>query len=256
VDGDQEPASRFEQHRPHLRTAAYRMLGSLAEAGDAVQDTWPRLSRSGADGVDIFGGWLTTIVARLCLNMLRTRTRTRRHRREVHVPDPVLSVDGHPQPEEQAMIADLVGLALLIVLEALSPDERLAFVLHDQFGLPFTEIGPLLGRTPAAAKQLAGRARRRVRGAETPPAPGLGRRREVVDAFFAAAREGNLDALVAVLHPTSCHGWTPARGHRHRRDHRPGTRRRPGRPGRRGPTARCCSPAGLSGPVRMDDPYV
>jgi RNA polymerase sigma factor (sigma-70 family) len=194
-------AGRFEDHRPHLRTVAYRMLGSLAEADDAVQDTWLRLSRSGADDVDNLGGWLTTIVARVCLNMLRSRKVRREEHLGVHIPDPVISPEGETQPEEQALLADSVGLALLVVLDTLTPDERLAFVLHDMFELPYKEIAPIVGRTPAAAKQLASRARHRVKGAQIPVDPDLARQREVVDAFFAAARRGDFDALVAVLHP-------------------------------------------------------
>ncbi|MDR0343627.1 MAG: sigma-70 family RNA polymerase sigma factor [Nocardiopsaceae bacterium] len=202
MDGTEWLAGHFEQHRPHLRAVAYRMLGSLAEADDAVQDTWLRLSRSGAADVENLGGWLTTIVARVCLNMLRSR----RHRREeplpARLPDPVISMDGTGQPEEQALLADSVGLALLVVLDALTPDERLTFVLHDMFDLPFAEIAPVVGRSPAAAKQLAMRARRRVQGADVPaPDPDPVRQREVVGAFFAAARRGDFDALVAMLHP-------------------------------------------------------
>ena len=193
--------SDFERHRPHLRAVAYRMLGSLTEADDAVQDTWMRLSRSGADDVENLGGWLTTIVARVCLNMLRSRNHRREEPLAVHMPDPVVSLEGELQPEEQALLADSVGLALLVILDTLTPDERLAFVLHDMFDLPFKEIAPVLGRTPAAAKQLASRARHRVKGAEIPADPDLARQREVVDAFFAAARQGDFDALVAVLHP-------------------------------------------------------
>ena len=198
MDDNEWLAGRFEGYRPHLRTVAYRMLGSLTEADDAVQDTWVRLSRSGAADVENLGGWLTTIVARVCLNMLRSR----HHRREEPIlPDPVVSPEAGVGPEEQALLADSVGLALLIVLDTLSPDERLAFVLHDMFELPFKEIAPMVGRSPAAAKQLASRARRRVRGAEMPVDPDVARQREVVDAFFAAARRGDFDALVAVLHP-------------------------------------------------------
>ena len=195
-------AERFEEHRAHLRAVAYRMLGSLTDADDAVQDTWLRLSRSGADEVENLGGWLTTIVARVCLNMLRSRTTRREDSFEVHVPDPVISPDGELQPEEEALLADSVGLALLVVLDTLAPAERLAFVLHDMFELPFEEIAPMVGRTPAAARQLASRARRRVKGADIPaPDPDLARQRDVVDAFFLAAREGDFDALVAVLDP-------------------------------------------------------
>jgi RNA polymerase sigma factor (sigma-70 family) len=202
MDDNEWLAGRFERHRPRLRAVAYRMLGSLTEADDAVQDTWLRLSRSGTDGVENLGGWLTTIVARVSLNMLRSRSVRREEPLGVHLPDPVIGPQAQPQPEEQALLADSVGLALLVVLDTLTPDERLAFVLHDMFELPFNEIGPVVGRTPAAAKQLASRARRRVQGAGMPvPDPDPARQREVVDAFFAAARQGDFDALVAVLHP-------------------------------------------------------
>ena len=195
-------AKRFEEHRPHLRAVAYRMLGSLTEADDAVQDAWLRLSRVGAGEVENLGGWLTTIVARVCLNMLRARNVRREDSLELHLPDPIISRDGELQPEEEAVLADSVGLALLVVLDTLSPAERLAFVLHDLFELPFEEIAPMVGRTPAAARQLASRARRRVNGAKVPePDPDLARQREVVDAFFVAARGGDFDALVALLHP-------------------------------------------------------
>ena len=202
MDDDEWLAGRFERHRPHLRAVAYRMLGSLTEADDAVQDTWLRLTRSGAEDVENLGGWLTTIVARVCLNMLRSRNHRREEPFAVHLPDPVISPYGEIQPEEQAMLADSVGLALLVVLDILTPDERLAFVLHDMFEVPFREIAPMVGRSPAAAKQLASRARRRVQGADVPvPDPDPARQREVVDAFFAAGRRGDFDALVAVLHP-------------------------------------------------------
>lgn len=202
MDGIEWLAGNFEQHRPHLRAVAYRMLGSLAEADDAVQDTWLRLSRSGAADVENLGGWLTTIVARVCLNMLRSRRRRREEPLPARLPDPVISVDGADQPEEQALLADSVGLALLVVLDALTPDERLVFVLHDSFDLPFAEIASVIGRSPAAAKQLAMRARRRVKDAGMPaPDSDPVRQREVVDAFFAAARRGDFDALVATLHP-------------------------------------------------------
>lgn len=195
-------AERFEQHRPRLRAVAYRMLGSLAEADDAVQDAWLRVSRAGIDDIENFGGWLTTIVARVCLNMLRARNVRREESLEVHVPDPVVSPDGALQPEEEVLLADSVGLALQVVLETLTPAERLAFVLHDLFELPFEEIAPMVGRTPTAARQLASRARRRVKGADVrAPEPDLGRQREVVDAFFAAARDGDFDGLVALLDP-------------------------------------------------------
>jgi RNA polymerase sigma-70 factor (ECF subfamily) len=193
-------ADRFEEHRAHLRAVAYRMLGSFTEADDAVQDAWLRVSRAGASEVENLGGWLTTIVARVCLNVLRSRN----VRREdfFGLPDPVIGPEGEPHPEEEAVLADSVGLALLVVLDTLSPAERLAFVLHDMFQLPFEEIAPMVGRSPSAARQLASRARRRVKGAEVPaPDPDLARQREVVDAFFRAAREGDFDALVDMLHP-------------------------------------------------------
>ena len=190
---------RFEADRARLKAVAYRMLGSLEEADDAVQEAWLRLSRSDASAVENLGGWLTTVVGRVCLDMLRSR----RSRREesLRVPDPIVSREGGIDPEHEALLADSVGLALFAVLETLSPAERLAFVLHDTFGVPFAEIGPIVGRSPAAARQLASRARRRVRGAATVPDPDPARQREVVDAFLAAAREGDFDALVAVLDP-------------------------------------------------------
>jgi RNA polymerase sigma-70 factor (ECF subfamily) len=202
MDDNEWLADRFEEHRTHLRAVAYRMLGSLTEADDAVQDSWLRLSRAGANEVENLGGWLTTVVARVCLNLLRSRNFRREESLAVHVPDPVVSPDGDLQPEEEALLADSVGLALLVVLDTLAPAERLAFVLHDMFALPFEEIAPMVGRTPAAARQLASRARRRVKGAEIPaPDPDLARQRDVVDAFFSAARGGDFDALVAVLDP-------------------------------------------------------
>jgi RNA polymerase sigma factor (sigma-70 family) len=188
---------RFEENRGHLRAVAYRMLGSLAEADDAVQDTWLRVSRSRTSEVENLGGWMTTIVARVCLNILRSRNVRREESLGVHLPDPVIK-----PPEEEALLADSVGLALLVVLDTLAPAERLAFVLHDMFQLPFEEIAPMVGRSPAAARQLASRARRRVKGAEIPaPDPDLARQRQVVDAFFRAARGGDFDALVALLDP-------------------------------------------------------
>jgi RNA polymerase sigma factor (sigma-70 family) len=193
---------RFEEHRAHLRAVAYRMLGSLAEAEDAVQDTWLRVSQAETSEVENLGGWMTTIIARVCLNQLRSRNVRREDMFGVHLPDPIISPDGELQPEEEALLADSVGLALLVVLDTLDPGERLAFVLHDMFKLPFEEIAPMVGRSPAAARQLASRARRRVKGAEIPaPDADLKRQREVVDAFFLAARGGDLDALVALLHP-------------------------------------------------------
>jgi RNA polymerase sigma-70 factor (ECF subfamily) len=195
-------ADRFEEHRPHLRSVAYRMLGSVSEADDAVQDTWLRVSRAGASEVENLGGWLTTIVARVCLNMLRARNSRREESLDGHIPDPLISPDPALQPETEALLADSVSLALLIVLDTLSPAERLSFVLHDMFQLPFDEIAPMVGRSPQAARQVASRARRRVKGAEIPaPDPDLARQRKVVDAFFQAARGGDFDALVAVLDP-------------------------------------------------------
>jgi RNA polymerase sigma-70 factor (ECF subfamily) len=202
VDDHDWLAEQFERHRPHLRAVAYRMLGSHAEADDAVQDTWIRLSRSGADGVENLGGWLTTIVGRVCLNMLRSRKGRREQAMGVHVPDPVVSRADGPDPEQEALLADSVGLALQVVLDTLGPAERLAFVLHDMFDLPFDDIAPIVGRTPAAARQLASRARRRVQGADVPaPDADLAAQREVVNAFFAAARAGDFDGLLAVLDP-------------------------------------------------------
>src|SRR6516225_4721485 len=195
-------AERFEEHQSRLRAVAYRMLGSLTEADDAVQEAWVRLSRSGTDEVENLGGWLTTVVARVCLNMLRARNVRREEAFDGHLPDPIISREGELQPEEEALLADSVGLALLVVLDTLAPAERLAFVLHDTFAFPFEEIAPMIGRTPEAARQLASRARRRVKGAEVPaPDPDLARQRQVVDAFFSAARGGDFDALVAVLDP-------------------------------------------------------
>jgi RNA polymerase sigma factor (sigma-70 family) len=198
MDENEFLAQRFEEHRAHLRAVAYRMLGSLAEADDAVQDAWLRVSRAGTDEVENLGGWLTTIVARVCLNTLRSRNA----RREDALPDPVITAAGALHPEDEALLADSVSLALLVVLDTLTPAERLAFVLHDMFDLPFDDIAPMVGRSPAAARQLASRARRRVKGSEMPaPDADLGRQREVVDAFFRAARGGEFDTLVSLLHP-------------------------------------------------------
>jgi RNA polymerase sigma factor (sigma-70 family) len=195
-------AARFEEHRAHLRGVAYRLLGSLADADDAVQDTWLRVSRAGAADIENLGGWLTTIVARVSLNMLRSRGTRREESLEVRLPDPVVSAAGSLQPEDEALLADSVGLALQVVLETLPPAERLAFVLHDMFDLPFDDIAPIVGRTTVAARQLASRARRRVKGADTPVADrDLARQRTAVDAFFQAARGGDFDALLAVLDP-------------------------------------------------------
>jgi RNA polymerase sigma factor (sigma-70 family) len=195
-------AERFEEHRGHLRAVAYRMLSSLPEADDAVQESWVRFSTGRADGVENLGAWLTTIVARVCLNMLRARAARPEEPVGVHVPDPVVSREDGTGPEQEALLADSVGLALLVVLDTLAPAERLAFVLHDIFDVPFEEIAPMVGRSEAAARQLASRARRRVRHAGAPaPDPDLVAQRAVVDAFFAATRDGDFDRLVALLDP-------------------------------------------------------
>jgi RNA polymerase sigma factor (sigma-70 family) len=194
-------AEQFEENRTHLRAVAYRMLGSLGEAEDAVQEAWLRLSRSDTSGIENLGGWLTTVVGRVCLDMLRSRRSRREEPLGARFPDPIVGRQGGIDPEHEALLADSVGLALLVVLETLSPAERLAFVLHDMFAVPFGEIAPIVGRSPAASRQLASRARRRVRGAATVPDADLNRQREVVDAFLAAARGGDFDALVAVLDP-------------------------------------------------------
>jgi RNA polymerase sigma factor (sigma-70 family) len=194
-------AAQFEEHRPRLRAVAYRMLGSFAEAEDAVQETWLRVSRASGDDVENIGGWLTTIVSRQCLNMLRSRATRREEPLDVRVPDPIVESGEGVDPAEQGVLADSVGLALLIVLEALDPAERLAFVLHDMFAVPFDEIAPMVGRTPAAARQLASRARRRVQGATPAGQPDRARQREIVDAWLAAARGGDFAGLVALLHP-------------------------------------------------------
>lgn len=194
-------AERFEENRAHLRAVAYRMLGSLSEADDAVQEAWIRLSRADTSDVENLSGWLTTVVARVCLNFLRSRSSRREEFTGTHVPDPIVVLDDEVDPEQQAVLADSVGLALLVVLDTLAPAERLAFVLHDMFAVPFDEIAPVVGRTPEAARQLASRARRRVQGAPTIPDPDMARQRQIVDAFFAAARGGDFDSLVAVLDP-------------------------------------------------------
>jgi RNA polymerase sigma-70 factor, ECF subfamily len=194
-------AARFEEHRSHLRAVAYRMLGSLSEADDAVQEAWLRLSRSDADDVENLGGWLTTVVARISLNMLRSRATRREEPMSPSVPDPIADPAGGTDPEAEVLLADSVGLALLVVLEKLTPPERLAFVLHDMFAVPFEEIAPIVDRSPEATRQLASRARRRVRGERAIANADLERQREVIDAFLAAAREGDFDALVAVLDP-------------------------------------------------------
>jgi RNA polymerase sigma factor (sigma-70 family) len=194
-------AERFEENRTHLRAVAYRMLGSLSDTDDAVQEAWLRLSRSDTSGVKNLAGWLTTVVARVCLDMLRSRKSRGEAPLSAHLPDPIVSREDGIDPERQALLADSVGLALLVVLETLAPAERLAFVLHDMFAVPFDEIASIVGRSPTAARQLASRARRRVRGATPAPDADLRRQREVVDAFLAAARGGNFDALLAVLDP-------------------------------------------------------
>jgi RNA polymerase sigma-70 factor (ECF subfamily) len=194
-------AEQFEAQRPHLQAVAYRMLGSRAEAEDAVQEAWLRLSRSDPDGVVNLGGWLTTVVGRICIDTLRAR----RTRNEEYIgswlPEPVVSADPETDPEQEAELADSVGLALLVVLETLTPAERLAFVLHDMFGVPFEDIAAIVGRSPVAARQLASRARRRVRGAAPATDADLATQREVVEAFLAASRGGDFDALLAVLDP-------------------------------------------------------
>ena len=194
-------ADRFEEHRTRLRAVAYRMLGSMSEADDAVQDAWLRISRADSSGVENLSAWLTTVVARVCLNTLRSREHRREEPLDVRVPEPIISPESGVDPEHAAVLADSVGLALLVVLETLAPAERLAFVLHDMFAVPFEEIGPMVDRTPVAARQLASRARRRVRGQAPAPDPDIARQRAVVDAFFAASRHGDFDALVAVLDP-------------------------------------------------------
>ena len=201
MDDNEWLAERFQEQRPHLRAVAYRMLGSLSEADDAIQEAWLRLSRSDTSAVENLGGWFTTIVSRVSLNMLRARKAKREEPLETRMPDPVVSAPEGADPEHEALIADSVGLALLAVLETLAPAERLAFVLHDMFAVPFDEIATITGRSPAAARQLASRARRRVRGHAPVPDADLAGQRRVVDAFFAAAHEGDFEALVAVLDP-------------------------------------------------------
>jgi RNA polymerase sigma factor (sigma-70 family) len=211
-------AASFEEHRTRLRAVAYRMLGSLNEADDAVQEAWLRLSRTDASEVENLGGWLTTVVARVSLNMLRSRHSRREEPIGVHVPEPIVDRADGTDPEHEALLADSVGLALLVVLETLSPAERLAFVLHDMFAVPFDEIAPIVDRSPDAARQLASRARRRVQVENTVPDADLRAQREVVEAFHAAARDGDFDRLVAVLDPDvvlrADLGPLPARGSR------------------------------------------
>src|SRR6267378_802403 len=194
-------ADRFEANRTHMRGVAYRMLGSLSEADDAVQETWLRFNRAGASGIENLGGWLTTVVARVCLDMLRSRKSRREQPLDAPMPDPIVSRDDGANPEEDALLADSVGLAMLVVLEKLAPAERLAFVLHDMFAMPFDEIAPIVGRSPTAARQVASRARRRVQGAGTAHDADHTRRREIVGAFLAASRSGDFEALLAVLDP-------------------------------------------------------
>jgi RNA polymerase sigma factor (sigma-70 family) len=194
-------AHQFEEQRPHLRAVAYRMLGSLNEADDAVQETWLRVSRTDSGGIENLRGWLTTITARVCLNTLKSRDSRPEEPVGAHVPDPIISRDDRLDPEQEVLLADSVGLALLVVLDALEPAERLAFVLHDMFAVPFDEIAPIVERSPAATRQLASRARRRVQGATPFPDADLSRQREVVDAFLAASREGDFEALIAILDP-------------------------------------------------------
>ncbi|MFD9633141.1 sigma-70 family RNA polymerase sigma factor [Streptomyces violascens] len=207
MDDDEYLAQRFEEHRGHLRAVAYRMLGSLSEAEDAVQEGWLRASRADSSAVDNLGGWLTTIVGRICLNMLRSRSTRREAALDVeeyeyvHVPDPIVGSADVVDPEQEVLLADSVGLALMVVLETLSPAERLSFVLHDMFAVPFEEIAPIVDRTPAATRQLASRARRRVQGQSPSPSTDRARQREVVDAFISAARGGDFEALLALLDP-------------------------------------------------------
>ena len=197
MDDGERLAERFEEHRTHLRGIAYRMLGSLSEAEDAVQETWLRLSSGDVNVIENLGGWLTTVVARVCLNVLRSRGSRREEPLEAVAMDPV----GGADPADEAVLADSVGLAMLVVLDTLAPAERIAFVLHDMFAVPFEDIGPMLDRSAATARQLASRARRRIRGVEPAPEPDLIRQRRVVDAFLAASRGGDFDALVALLDP-------------------------------------------------------
>jgi RNA polymerase sigma factor (sigma-70 family) len=194
-------AERFQENRPHLRAVAYRMLGSLSEADDAIQESWLRLSRTNAEGIENLEGWLTTVVARVSLNMLRSRQTRREEPLGARLPDPIVSRAGSVDPEQAVILADSVGLALLVILETLEPDERLAFVLHDMFAMPFDEIAPIVGRTPTAARQLASRARRRVQGVVPVPDASLARQHEVVDAFLVAVRAGDFDGLLTVLDP-------------------------------------------------------
>ncbi|MEV5925317.1 RNA polymerase sigma factor SigJ [Streptomyces cellulosae] len=201
-EGEEQLARSFEEHRGHLKAVAYRMLGSLAEAEDAVQEAWLRLGRVETGEIDNLGGWLTTVTGRICLDLLRSRTARREQPMDdTFVPDPVIRPLSRVDPEQEALEADSVGIALLVVMENLDPDERLAFVLHDMFAVPFDDIAAVLERTPAATRQLASRARRRVRDTAPPSDPDTARQREALDAFRAAARTGDFEALLAVLHP-------------------------------------------------------
>ena len=202
MERDEFLADRFEEHRDHLKAVAYRMLGSLTEAEDAVQEAWLRLGRTDTGDIGNLGGWLTTVTGRICLDLLRSRTARREQPMdETFVPDPVIRPLSQVDPEQEALHADSVGVAMLVVLETLEPDERLAFVLHDMFAVPFDDIAPVVERSPAATRQLASRARRRVRDTTPPSDPDLGRQKQVLEAFMAAARGGDFEALVAVLHP-------------------------------------------------------
>ncbi|HEY6277919.1 MAG TPA: sigma-70 family RNA polymerase sigma factor [Streptosporangiaceae bacterium] len=201
TDGDDWLAERFEENRARLRAVAYRMLGSPAEADDAVQEAWLRLSSQDASAIDNLAGWLTTVTGRVCLDMLRSRTSRREELPGAGIPEPVTGDDGLAGPEQEALLADSVGLALLVVLDTLAPAERLAFVLHDMFDVPFDEIAPMVGRSPAAARQLASRARRRVKGVDTAGSGRRARQREIVSAFLAASRGGDFDGLLALLDP-------------------------------------------------------
>jgi RNA polymerase sigma factor (sigma-70 family) len=194
-------AQQFESHHDHLRAVAYRMLGSVSEADDALQESWLRVNRSDASEIENLGGWLTTIVSRVCLDILRSRKARREEPLGPHVPEPIVSREDEVDPEHETLLAESVGLALQVVLDTLTPAERLAFVLHDMFGMPFDEIARIVDRSPAAARQLASRARRRVRGGAPRPDVDLARQREVVDAFLAAARNGDFDALLELLDP-------------------------------------------------------
>lgn len=201
MTGVESLAARFEAARPQLGAIGYRMLGSIDDAQDAVQEAWLRLSRTGADGIDNLDAWLTTVVARICLNMLRDRRARGREELTAQLPDPIVEAEGEYDPEHRAMLADAIGLALFVVLDALPPEQRLAFVLHDVFAIPFEQIAPIVDRTPEATRKLASRARRRIEEARAAPDGDMAAQREAVDAFFAAGRSGDFDRLVSVLHP-------------------------------------------------------